>query len=97
MLTYHAIKFSFVIIHNTAWIYGPLMFSEMLGPTLDKYLNHYQQGIQISSPFKGQTTTDTLTIDYRNTHDPTMWFGSIMFYFAGEMFHNGKGCSQFSP
>jgi len=26
-----------------------------------------------------------------------MWFGSIMFHFAGEMFHQNKGCSDFNP
>jgi hypothetical protein len=98
IVTYHAIQFSFIIIHNTAWIYGPLMFDKMLGPTLDNYLNHYQQGIQITSPIKGQEQVrETLTLDYRNTHDPTMWFDSVMFYFAGEMFHQNKGCSDFNP
>jgi hypothetical protein len=46
-VTFELIQFSFVVIHNTAWLLGQYMFTNMLGPAMDKYLNHYQQMLVI--------------------------------------------------
>lgn len=51
--TFEIIQFSMVVIHNTAWILGKYMFTNMLGPVLDKYLNHYQATILARSPILG--------------------------------------------
>ena len=40
-LMFEIVHFSFIVIQNTAWATGPFMFTNMLGPVLDKYLNHY--------------------------------------------------------
>ena len=42
---------------------------------------------------------DSFVIDYRNTQDPShdIDTNSIMFMFAGELFYNGQGCSEFIP
>ena len=54
LFTYQFIHLSLVVLHNTAWIYGPDLFSGMLGPVMDKYLNHYQQTIKFVNPIRGQ-------------------------------------------
>ena len=76
------------------------MFTEMLGPVLDKYLNHYQQDIALKSPFRGQENlSHVFTLDYRNTADPqeTADYEGLLFQFVGELFLNGQGCTEFSP
>jgi hypothetical protein len=68
------------------------MFTNMLGPAMDKYLNHYQQMLVIHQPILGQEAVqDNFVIDYRNTQDPIHddVNDSIMFMFAGEFFYNG--------
>ena len=42
LIIFQFVHFSTVVIHNTAWLMGQFMFTELLGPVLDKYLNHYQ-------------------------------------------------------
>ena len=74
------------------------MFTNMLGPVMDKYLNHYKMDVEINSPIRGQELVwDQFTIDYRNTHDPIHEEESVTFLFMGEMFYQNKGCKQFAP
>ena len=69
--TREVVHFSFIVIHNTAWLIGKVMFTEMLGPVMDKYLNHYRQNMVLQSPIRGQEDkADIFTFDFRNTQDP---------------------------
>ena len=86
--TFELIHFSFIVIQNTAWIIGPFMFTNMLGPVMDKYLNHYQQDMYLWSPVKGmEDVKDTFTLDYRNNFDPIHDTYSVTFKFVGEFFY----------
>jgi hypothetical protein len=35
------LEFSIVMIENSSWFWGEYMFTNMLGPVLDKFTNHY--------------------------------------------------------
>jgi hypothetical protein len=98
-VTFEIIQFSFVVIHNTAWLLGKYMFSNMLGPAMDKYLNHYQEDVFVPQPIFGSLLRDHFVVDYRNTHDPIhdVEHNSLLFQFAGELFYKGQGCSEFNP
>lgn len=68
---YEVVHFSFIVIHNAAWITGPVMFTRIIGPVIDKYLNHYQLPLKVSSPIVGlEDINDQFVVDYRNTADP---------------------------
>lgn len=71
----------------------------MLGPVLDKYLNHYQARINAKSPILGQETKNYFDVDYRNTQDPIhlAQTNSIMFMLSGEFFYKQQGCSEYNP
>ena len=75
------------------------MFSNLLGPAMDKYLNHYQQELYIPQPILGSLLHDHFIVDYRNTQDPIhdVEHNSLLFKFAGEFFYKGQGCSEFNP
>jgi hypothetical protein len=99
-VTFEIIQFSMVVIHNTAWLLGEYMFTNMLGPVLDKYLNHYQATILARSPFLGQESKKQyFDVDYRNTQDPIhlAQTNSIMFMLSGETFLDHQGCSEYNP
>ena len=73
------------------------MFTEMLGPVIDKYLNHYRQNVVIQSPIRGQEDkADMFTFDFRNTHDPIHDTDSVSFMFIGELFYKWSPCHRFS-
>jgi Na+-driven multidrug efflux pump len=64
------IVFSEVMIENSAWFVGEYMFSNLMGPAMDKLLNHYRLVMPIHSFFKGNTDKEYFTLDYRNLNDP---------------------------
>ena len=41
ILLHQIIKFVIVMVENTSWLVGDTIFTEMLGPVLDKFMNHY--------------------------------------------------------
>jgi hypothetical protein len=42
-----------VIIVNSSYFLGDFMFSEMVEPIMDRYLNYYQYDFLMESPIKG--------------------------------------------
>lgn len=98
ILIFEIVHFSFIVIHNAAWITGPVMFTQMLGPVIDKYLNHYQMEIQVQSPIAGlEDVVETFTVDYRNVADPIHEKNSVLFKFMGEFFFQHQACKTWSP
>jgi len=61
------VYFAIVIIENSVYFVGDYIFSEMMGPVVDKMLGHYKTGITLRSPFPGQTTSANYEFDFRNT------------------------------
>jgi len=45
-----------VIIENSAFFWGDRMFSSLLGPVLDKHMNHYSHKFTQRSMISGQNT-----------------------------------------
>lgn len=47
------VYFAIVIIENSVYFVGDYIFSNMMGPILDKALNHYKMDVTLPSPFPG--------------------------------------------
>jgi hypothetical protein len=45
------VYFAIVIVENSVYFVGDYIFSNMMGPIMDKALNHYHTGIILMSPF----------------------------------------------
>jgi hypothetical protein len=84
-------------LENTSFIIGEIMFSELLGPVMDVYLNHYHFSHWQPSVLPGQKTKDKFTIDMRNTADPVIASGIMEMSFVGELLYNGEDCKNFEP
>lgn len=72
---------------------GEYIFSNMFGPILDTFLNHYVFSFYMWSPFPGQNTYDIFDLDYRNTQSPYIGDGFINFYYLGELMYKKQGCT----
>ena len=60
------VYYSIIMIENSTWFVGDYIFSNMLGPIMDNFLNHYRWGpFTIPSPFEGQGTSDDFAFDFR--------------------------------
>lgn len=92
------IYFSIVIIENSVYFVGQYIFSNMMGPVLDTFLDHYRKALIIPSPLFGQNTYDIFRFDYRNVMDPFVGDGFADFFFAGELLDkNYGGCENMQP
>jgi len=97
IFTYQTVEFAIVVLENSAWFTGEYLFSAVLGPVMDAWLNHYQVTKVFPNPLRGQDTVDTLGLDYKNTRDPLITDKHIQFYLFGEALYKGKGCADLSP
>jgi hypothetical protein len=70
IVMHQIIYYSIIVLENSVYFVGKWLFSSMLGPTIDRYLNHYQLPLNLPSPFPGQTSVATFNLDLRNTADP---------------------------
>jgi len=62
----------------------------MLGPALDKYLDHYQQIILFKSIIPGSKKWAHLSLDYRNTLDPVIKASHADFFILGDFYYHKK-------
>lgn len=79
------VEFSFVMVRNSVYFLGQYIFTDMLGPVMDKFLNHYHFDFYIWSPFKGQNRYSIMSLDYRNVRSPYIGDGFLEFYYVGEL------------
>jgi len=84
---FQAVEFAFIMIRNSVFLLGQYLFTDMLGPIIDEFLNHYRFDFYIWSPFKGQDKYSIMSFDYRSTRSPVIGDGFVEFYFVGEMAH----------
>jgi len=82
---FQVVEFSFVMIRNSVFLIGQYIFTDMLGPVIDQFLNHYHFDFYIWSPFKGQNKYSIMSFDYRNTRSPYIGDGFLEFYYVGEL------------
>jgi hypothetical protein len=52
-LTHQFFTFLIVVIKNSIYFLGGTIFSNIIGPMMDTWLNHYQLPIRLRSPFAG--------------------------------------------
>lgn len=86
------IYFGIVVIENSTYFVGETIFSNMLGPVMDKYLNHYKYDFSFPSLVRGQDTFDYFQLDFRNVRDPALVENRADFFILGEILYNGNGC-----
>ena len=74
------------MIENTSYFLGEYMFTNELGPVIDKALNHYRIVTPIKSVIDGFNNVDYFTFDYRNVRDPVIngKDNSATFFIYGE-------------
>ena len=56
------------------------MFSNLMGPVMDKFLNGYQMLMPLSSIVNGYRDKEYFTIDYRNTKTPIIEDQHVQFW-----------------
>lgn len=90
--------FGMVIIENSVYFVGQYIFTNMMGPIMDTFLDHYKQTLYIPSPFWGQDTWDEFRFDYRNLFNPNIQSGYIDLFIVGEILDaNDGGCENMMP
>lgn len=97
--TFHQfVKFSFLVIENTAFICGELILSEMGEPLLSAVFNNYRMPFpQMPTPFLGQgnDTRGDFELDWRLTKDPVIADGQMDLFMLGEYYQKGDdGCGE---
>jgi len=83
------VYFGIVIIENSVYFVGEYIFTNMMGPVMDSFLNHYQFPFYLASLVRGQNTWDTFSYDFRNTKDPEIFQGQADFFLAGDLIYDG--------
>ena len=94
------VEFSLIIIENTAFFCGELMFSQIGEPILTTFLNEYRLPLdQMPSPFLGQGVDRyaNFELDWRNTVSPVIKEGQMDMYFLGEITRPGESCGTLDP
>jgi hypothetical protein len=87
-----------VIIQNSAFFWGDRMFSSLLGPVMDKHMNHYTHNFTQRSFISGQNSQDEFVFDFRNTMDPYVSNGMADFRFLGALGSSKlSSCENFNP
>lgn len=87
------IYFGIVIIENSVYFVGQYIFTNMMGPVMDSFLNHYMFPFAFPSMVRGQDSWDLFTLDFRNTQSPYIGDGWIDFFISGELMYGGEGCT----
>lgn len=54
-----------IVIENSVWWVGDYIFTEMMGPVMDRFLNHYEIGFKFPSLVPGQNTEEDFYLDFR--------------------------------
>lgn len=80
-------EFGTKVVQNSLYFLGGSIFSSVLGPIMDRALNHYRMPLTLKSPLLGQTTQGHFVFDYRNVYSPVLYGGYADFFFAGELLH----------
>lgn len=83
-----------VIVKNSVYWVGPFLFTNMLGPVIDSFLNHYHFDFIAETPFRGQDTKSEFSFDFRSVKDPYIGSGFINFFIVGELYYKDKGCKM---
>jgi len=97
-LYHQLILLSFQGLQVTAPLLGRFMFTELLGPVIDFYLNGYQFVHRQNSLIPGQEDiSDVFQIDMRNVEDPRIFAGMFDMSFFGQTLLNGEACPNFEP
>lgn len=89
------IKFGLVMLENTMYFVGDIVFTRFGESYLNRFLNDYRLPLnQVGSPFKGQPVHDVnFELDFRNTMDPEITTERIDFKFFGELVIGGHICT----
>jgi hypothetical protein len=77
-----------VAIQNSAYLMGDMIFSDLLGPVMQNYLDDYHQMIMFSSIIPGETSWSHQELDYRSTMSPVIRSDSIDIFIIGNFVYN---------
>lgn len=88
------VELSLVIIENSTWAFGEFMFTQIMGPAMDKALNHYKWLFPI---YEMSGKKHMMYVDFRNTMDPQIFDNYVDFEMLGEMIYQDHGCTTYDP
>ena len=54
-----------IAVRNSIYLFGDYILTDMLGPVMDKFLNHYHFDFVFHSPLDGQNTYSLMQLDFR--------------------------------
>lgn len=91
---FQIVDFSLIMIRNSVFLIGQYIFTDMLGPIINDFLNNYTFDFYIWSPFMGQNKYTIMSFDYRQTRTPYIGDGFLEFYYVGELAHNHLSLSK---
>lgn len=86
------VYFGTVIIENSVYYIGNMIFTDMVGPVVDDFFNHYHLNFYLPSLVRGQKTVDNFEFDFRNVKDPVLGDSTADFFIAGDFLYQGEGC-----
>jgi len=85
-LVWQALEFSIVMIENSIWFLGDVVFTDMLEGLIDRYSHGYQKQFWMKSRIVSNDIVDALmNFDYRHVRAPYVGNGFIDFFFMGEL------------
>lgn len=89
------VQFVLVIIENSAYFVGDVVFSHMWAPVLTNVLNHYQWDVNdVRSPIPGQNVTADFALDWRQTANPLIGDGYLDSWIVGDLMWAGNSYQQ---
>ena len=83
--------FGMLMVENSVYFVGDIIFSHIGGPLMDRALNDYMTEVTLASPFAGQAGGATFEFDFRNTLSPEIGYGYIDLYIVGEFLNKPNG------
>ena len=86
------VYFGIVIIENSVYFVGQYIFTNMMGPVMDEFLNHYMFEFSFPTMVRGQWAWDLFTYDFRNTQSPYIGEGYIDLFLHGALVYEGESC-----
>jgi len=85
-LFWQALQFTIVMIENSIFFVGSIVFTDMLEGLIDEYSHGYQKKFWMKSPIVSNDIVDALfNFDYRQVRSPYVGNGYIDFFFMGEL------------
>lgn len=87
--------FGMLMVENSVYFVGDMIFSHVGGPLMDRALNDYMTEVTLHSPLPGQEAAATFSFDFRNTISPEIHYGYMDLFIVGEFINKPTGIMDY--